>query len=140
MESKKINYAIAKCTLAFMWVYQGIVPKLLGPHKDEIMMNMSLGLTENQAIQLAQIGGTLEVLLGMTILIFWHHRWPLVLTGISMIGLLAFTLIFVPQLTLAAFNPVTVNICVLSLTVIAFNLHSNKSRKHSLNKHDKAEV
>jgi hypothetical protein len=44
-----MNLQVCRFSIAFIWLYQGIVPKLLGPHADELRMNMALGLNEAQA-------------------------------------------------------------------------------------------
>ncbi len=48
---------VCRFSIAFIWLYQGIVPKLLGPHADEPRMNMALGLNEAQAHLLSYVGG-----------------------------------------------------------------------------------
>lgn len=115
-------YAICRVSVAFVWLYQGLVPKLLGPHKDEIAMNMALGLSEQSAIRMAAFGGAVELAFGLAILVLWRHCWPLLITAFSMVGLLIFAFIAQPDLAAAAFNPVTTNVCVFALAVVGFKL------------------
>ncbi len=119
------SYVICRLMIAFVWVYHGLVPKLLGPHTDELAMNMALGLNLEQAKQLAFLGGSAEIAFGVAVLVFWKHRWPLVLTALSMVGLLAFALTVHPLLAVAAFNPVTTNLTVLALAVVGYRLQSS---------------
>lgn len=119
MLNKFTTYSICRLSVAFVWLYHGIVPKLLGPHVDELAMNRSLGMSYESAMQLAMIAGVAEVIFGFIVLVFWHQRWPLVITILAMIGLLAFTVVLVPNLLAGAFNPVTTNLTVLALAVIA---------------------
>ena len=56
---------LCRFSLAFIWIYQGIVPKWLGPHEDELAMNQVLGASHKQAMWIAYGGGALEVLLGL---------------------------------------------------------------------------
>ena len=67
---------VCRFSIAFIWLYQGIVPKLLGPHADELRMNMALGLNEAQAHLLSYVGGGMEVVLGLLVLVFYRQRWP----------------------------------------------------------------
>ena len=67
---------LCRVALAFIWIYQGIVPKWLGPHDDELAMNQVLGASHEQAVWIAYGGGALEVLLGLTILVWWRRHWP----------------------------------------------------------------
>ena len=122
MEGNKINYTIARMTLVFVWCYHGLVPKLLGPDADEIAMNLAAGLSSDQAIKVAYLGGLLEILFGLLLLVFWRHQWPLVLSAFFMVVLLGFVMVFQPSLTTAAFNPVTINISVFVLSILAYRL------------------
>jgi hypothetical protein len=114
-----MNLQVCRYVIAFIWVYQGIVPKLLGPHVDELRMNMALGLTEAQAHILSYVGGGLEIGLGLLVLVFYRSRWPYIATIAALLGLFVFTLVFVPDFTVSAFNSTTVNLAVCALAVIA---------------------
>ena len=122
VEGNKINYTIARMTLVFVWCYHGLVPKLLGPDADEIAMNLAAGFSSDQAIKVAYLGGLLEILFGLVLLVFWRYRWPLVLSAFFMVVLLGFVMLFQPTLTTAAFNPVTTNISVFVLSILAYRL------------------
>lgn len=117
------TYSICRASVAFAWLYHGIVPKLLGPHADELAMVMALGLSHEHAVRVATAGGIAEVLFGLTVIVLWRHRWPLVVTAISMLGLLAYAAVFVPSLLAGAFNPVTTNLSVLALAIVALKQH-----------------
>mgnify|MGYP006179165487 CR=1 FL=1 len=122
VESNKFNYAIARITVAFVWLYHGLVPKLLGPDADEMAMNMAAGFNNDQATKIAYLGGAGEILFGLVLLVFWKHRWPLVVSAFSMVALLVFVIAFQPNLTTAAFNPVTTNISVFALSILAYRM------------------
>lgn len=122
MGSNKFNYTIARMTLVFVWCYHGLVPKLLGSDADEIEMNIAAGFSSDQAIKVAYLGGLLEILFGLVLLVFWRYRWPLMLSASFMVGLLGFVMVFQPSLTTAAFNPVTTNISIFVLSILAYRL------------------
>lgn len=119
-------YPMARITVAFVWFYHGLVPKLLGPHRDELAMNMALGLNHSQAVQMAYAGGIAELLFAAVLLLFWQHRWPLLVSALSMVLLLVYVCLMQPVLIGAAFNPVTTNMAVLVLSVIAYRLHEHR--------------
>jgi len=123
MRSEISSYAICRGMVAFVWLYHGAVPKLLGPHTDELRMNQALGLSLEKAEQLSIVAGVFEVLFALLIFVCWRQRWPLVVTAVAMVGLLLFSLVAVPSLAMAAFNPVTTNLAVLALTLVALRLH-----------------
>lgn len=110
-----------------MWFYQGFVPKLLGPHADELAMNMALGLTIEQATIVSYIAGAAEVIMGVVVLVCWRHRWPLQLTAIAMLGLLFYVVIMIPGFLVGAFNPVIMNLAILALAMIGLRLFSQDS-------------
>lgn len=130
MGNNKSIYLVCRLSIAFVWLYHGLVPKLLGPHADEISMNMAIGFSESQAVVIAYIGGVGEILFGALILLFWKHRWPLLLSAIFIFGLLCFSMIFVPKLALAAFNPVTTNVTVIALSLVAYWLHNAQTKDY----------
>lgn len=129
MSSTFLSYAVCRCTIAFIWFYHGLVPKLLYVHEDELAMSMAYGHSRAGAEQLAIIGGALEVGMSVVVLLFWRQRWPLLLTAVAMFGLLAFVAMFHPVLLGAAFNPVTTNIAVMALSVVGLHLQRLVARE-----------
>lgn len=125
MARKTSAYILCRLTIAFVWLYHGIVPKLLGPHEDELAMNMALGLTLNEATWVAYCAGVSEVVFAACVLIFWKQRWPLQLSAIGMIVLLAFVAVVQPVFLMAAFNPVSTNLSVLVLSLVANMFHGH---------------
>lgn len=122
VNSPLLNYAICRGTIAFIWFYQGLIPKLLYPHEDELAMSMAAGFSYSGAVQLATIAGVSEIAMAVVILIFWRQRWPLLLTLAAMVGLLAFVVLVQPLLLGGAFNPVTTNVAVAALSITSLYL------------------
>ena len=120
--SPSFSYAVCRGAIAFIWFYHGLIPKLLYPHEDELAMNVAAGFSPAGASQLATIGGVLEIVMSVVVLAFWRHRWPMVLTVIAMIGLLAFVALMQPMLLAAAFNPVSTNIATAALAIVSLHL------------------
>ncbi|MEP5232723.1 MAG: DoxX-like family protein [Alloalcanivorax sp.] len=116
-----MNLQVCRFSLGFIWLYQGIVPKLLGPHADELRMNMALGLSDAQAHLLSYMGGAMEVVLGLLVVVFYRQRWPYVISIAALLGLFAFTLFVVPAFTVSAFNSTTINLAMCALAVIALS-------------------
>lgn len=120
---------ICRWTLAFIWIYQGIVPKWLGPHPDELAINMAVGATLEQAVLISRIGGTLEVLMGVAI--FSLYRWPLVYaaSGLAILVLHVGLVLVAPAFLVGAFNAVTINAAILALSLIAWHEQIGVNRK-----------
>ena len=113
-------HAIARCAVAFVWLWHGLVPKLLFRDADEYAQMRAGGIPELNLFPALTFAGLAEIILGIALLTFWSARWPLVLT----IALMAIALVGIgltsPSHLTAAFNPVTLNICVAALAAIDF--------------------
>lgn len=117
-----VAHAIARGGVAFVWLYQGAVPKLLRRHPDELALTRDAGVPNDLATVAVILLGGAEVALGLVVLIRWGERWPLVLTA----GLMALATVGVavnsPAVLGAAFNPVTLNVALLALAIGALVL------------------
>lgn len=116
---------VCRVAIAFVWIYQGLMPKLLGPHKDELAMNLALGISPSQATSVAYAAGIAEIVLGILVIALPRRQWPLWVTVVAMTMLLAYAGIAVPHLLSAAFNPVTINVTVAALALVALLLESD---------------
>ena len=109
---------VARCGLAFVFAYHGLVPKLLTRHADEIAMLRDAGLSAERSNSGVLLFGVVEVAFALCLLIFWRHRWPL-FTCVAAMGLgLVAVILNSPRFLNAAFNPVSLNTMVVCLAVI----------------------
>jgi hypothetical protein len=114
-----LAYAIARLTIVFVWIYHGLVPKLICRNPDELKMLHDAGITNPQLAKALFSLGFLEVCFGLMVAILWESRWPLWFTLAAMflatLGVAATS----PSFLTAAFNPVTLNLSVAALAVVA---------------------
>lgn len=116
---RSLAHLVARLTVALVWLYQGVVPKLIAHHHDELRMLYDAGISRAAGRSLLTAFGWAELLLGLTLIVFWHARWPLWLTLVLM-PIAAIGVIFAtPSFVIAPFNPMTLNLCVFALAVIA---------------------
>jgi hypothetical protein len=113
---------IARGAAAACWIYQGLVPKLLGPHADELAMVAALGVPAAQATTLSMAAGVAEIALGLAMLVRPRAAWPhrLALAGVA--GLLGFVALRAPHFLAGAFNPVAMNLALGALSAVALAL------------------
>jgi hypothetical protein len=111
-------HAIARLTLAAIWLYHGLVPKLLLTQRDEIAMLLNAGIPAGSAPTLVRIIGVCEMAFGLLLLATWRRRWPLVLNIPLMVAATAGVALRSPQYLGAAFNPITLNLSVIALSGI----------------------
>ncbi|TQR19988.1 DoxX-like family protein [Psychrobacillus vulpis] len=115
------SYWMITILFFFVWLYQGLVPKLMSMHPEEVSMTKSLlALTTNQATTIVTLIGIGEIIFGLIWLFYKNKR-----------RLLGLQLILFPLLTISAivaqpaslshpFNPLTFNITLFILSIIGF--------------------
>jgi hypothetical protein len=128
-------YGLSRLTLAFIWLYHGVVPKLLYHSPDELRMLADAGVRSSQLLRFASLFGWLEVGFAVILIIVWRARWPLWCTIAAMFAATLAVAINSPAYLTAAFNPVTLNLAVAALAAIgllgAENLPTAKNCRRS---------
>ena len=119
-EDVLLIHGLARITVAFIWIYHGLVPKILGPHRDELYLAAAHGLSVDTLAYLLKAAGMLEMVFGLIVLFFWHSRWPFLISIAVLTVLLLDVAIVAPEYLRAAFNPISLNLSVISLSVIGF--------------------
>jgi len=115
---QSVVYGISRVGVAFIWIYHGLVPKLLVPNSDERAMLIASGAsTQNLAAWLTAIGFA-EIGFGLCMLVLWRNRFLFHVTVALMVIALAAVAVRSPQYLVGAFNPVTLNAAVIALSVI----------------------
>src|SRR5262245_42336607 len=116
--SQRSIHSVARCGLAFVFIYHGLVPKLLSRHADEIAMLRDAGVSTERSISGVLIFGVTEVAFSLLLLVFWRQRWPLFICIAAMcLGLIGI-IMHSPRFLNAAFNPVSLNATVVCLAII----------------------
>lgn len=110
--------AIARLALGLVFLYHGLVPKLLFLSPDEVRMIEAHGWPLSTQ-RIADVAGAAEIVLALAILLLRRSRWPLWLAAAALLGLLVDVALFAPELLLGAFNPVSTNVAALALCAIA---------------------
>ncbi|MGE7634120.1 DoxX-like family protein [Bacillus paramycoides] len=117
---RTMTYWLVCFLFAFVWLYQGIVPKMIFMHSEEVkMLSILIGSTENSIFTL-KIIGLLEIIFGV-IWIFPLQKRKLFILHI----------ILLVVLTLAAgstniasftqpFNPITLNFLLIGLSIVGY--------------------
>jgi hypothetical protein len=109
---------IARWVAGASWIYQGLVPKLLGPHADERAFLALAGVAPADMWRSAAMAGALEIALGIAMLALPRRREPHVLALLALSALLVFVAWRAPAFLGAAFNPVVGNACLGALSAI----------------------
>ena len=109
---------ICRYTVGGIWLYQGLVPKLLGPHADEMAMAAAFGVPPNLQSAVSFSAGFAEIALAVCIFMMPSKVWPQLASVVVTAGLLVFVALFAPRYLMGAFNPVVMNVSSIALSVI----------------------
>lgn len=109
-------HAFSRIGIAFIWLWQGLVPKLLFPSADERAMILAAGLP----LSILPVVGFLEVALGLVTASLWRWRFLFLLNAGVMLLALTAVVLRSPSYLVAAFNPVTLNVSMVLLSIAGY--------------------
>ena|SRR5579862_2124667 len=116
---RAIVYALARGTAAFIWFYHGLVPKLLYHDKAELDLLSRIGTAPQNLSRAATLAGIVEIAFAILLVALWRHTWPLWITFVLMMVGIPVVAASAPSYLTAAFNPVTLNVSLAALALIA---------------------
>jgi len=119
-------YAASRAMLAFVFVWHGLVPKLLVRHEDEFLMLTEGGVSDSAAATGVLLAGIGEIALGLALLAWWRSRALLWACAGLMVIALAGVSVSAPRFLGQAFNPVTLNLCVITLATVCLVLRDEQ--------------
>lgn len=110
--------SLASLVLGMIWIYQGLVPKLLFPHTGELEMMARSGLFHGRESAVLIWMGAGEILFGLGLCVFQSRRFHWA-NLIALPALGAGALFSDPGVFLRPFNPLTFNLALMALSVAA---------------------
>lgn len=117
-------------SLAFLWGYQGLIPKILFINPDEIAIWQTFGFSYAQAQLAGQLSGVLECVFAL-LLLFSSSKYLHYLSIFSLVFLFALVAFLIPDSLVRAFNPVVMNIAMISLSVCYCMLRNQETASFS---------
>ncbi|MDQ0256834.1 hypothetical protein J2S74_004256 [Evansella vedderi] len=106
--------------LAFIWIYQGLVPKILFPETGELALIEQTGFFPGFEREVVFSIGILEIIVGLLFL-FPIRKVGLFLVSSMAVALLGLGALFTnPYLFLEPFNPATLNIGMILLGIVGW--------------------
>lgn len=119
LERSAVHCAV-RLTLAFIWIYQGVFPKLLFRDSGELSILQHTRMVVGFESILLTAVGVAEIIFGVLLLLLWRSR-NLLLINIALLAILGVgAAISQPLLLIAPFNPVTLNLAMGILGVIGW--------------------
>lgn len=117
---RSIIHAVARSSIALVFLYQGLIPKLLYRHPTEVAMLLDGGLPASAAAPVVILIGLGEIAFACIMLAAWRTRWPFAATGVLMCVALLAVAFGSPSALPAAFNPVALNLSMAALAVVGW--------------------
>lgn len=115
-----VAHTVTRLGLAFVFVYHGLVPKLLGPHPTERELTASLlpaGLPVEASIFAL---GAFEVVFGLVLLGLWHRQVIFVVAGLLAIPLTVGGTIADPSLIAHPLSPLSIGGATMALAAVGY--------------------
>jgi hypothetical protein len=114
----QISVLLVNLTLGIIWIYQGLIPKILFTDTGEIEILRQSGLFVGHEENVLTIVGIAEIVFGVALIIF--QRKTLQYLNILGLCLLTFGAIFSDLMIFTLpFNPFSLNISMIALSIIA---------------------
>jgi len=123
---RSVVHAACRTTLAFIWIYQGLVPKLIfGETSGELETLRTSGIFPGSEKYVLNTAGAIEMLLGFLMVALWRTGWLLPLNIVILMLLGTAAAIVEPSLLVRQFNPVTLNLAMVVLAAIGWRASRN---------------
>lgn len=118
---KFFSYWIITFLFSFIWMYHGLVPKIIAMHPAELsLMQNVIPISTDSAVTLTAVIGVMEVVFGFIWLFYRNkrHLFGLQLIAFPFLGIGA--IVSDPSFLLSPFNPLTFNLALLVLSIVGF--------------------
>ncbi|RYG37435.1 hypothetical protein EON81_06750 [bacterium] len=109
-------HAICRMTLAVVWLYHGLVPKLLFPETGERELTRFLGIPEAFNAAFVTGIGIVECLFALSLVGLWHKRWLLALQ-VPLLLLIPLGLVRHLEVFTRPFTPLSLNLSMAALAL-----------------------
>lgn len=127
------SHIILQGALAAIWIYQGLVPKLLFPDSGELLILRAAGISSVQAPLILAAVGWGEILFGVLFLLSYLGKYLHYLNIVALLGLLAGAWFSQQALLLAPFNPISLTLAMIALSLVSLlNAHDLPTARHCL--------
>lgn len=117
---RAVQMLLIRMGLFFLWFYQGLIPKLIYHHDDELNMLSAIGLFQGQEYHVLTVIGVLEIIFGALFLFCKGKSYALLhVFNIGLLIALMFSALVFPSIYTAPFNPITLNVAMILLSCIS---------------------
>ncbi len=118
---KSFIYSILCLLFAFIWIYQGLVPKVMAVHPEEVRMLTEL-IPTNHGEQAIRIIGFLEIAFGVLWLLPFWKRKLFLFQALLLLLLTISAVVAAPESLVHPFNPISFNSSLLVASLIGYTI------------------
>lgn len=111
------SYNLSRIAIAFIWLYHGLIPKLIFSHATELELVEKGPVIGTPEITI-MIAGIAEVIVGLCVVVLWKSKWPIYLSLAGFAMLLMGAAVVSPGHAVHAFNPITLTVSAIIFCLI----------------------
>ncbi len=113
-------HAVARITLALIWIYQGAIPKVLFPDSRELEQLRGYSLFSGWEQMALLCLGWVEIIFGFLLILLWSKRTLFVINALLLGVLLCGAAVSSPSILKAPFNPLTLSLGMIALCLTGY--------------------
>ena len=118
----KTPLLIIQFSLALLWIYQGLIPKLCFHAADELRIWQLQGLSSPLIQALINVSGGAEIIFGVLFCLFRQEKILHLLNILALLSLSVLIVALDPTYFTQAFNPFVMNTAMITLSIVALQL------------------
>lgn len=115
-----VIHCLCRFALTFIWIWHGLVPKIIVSHQAEIDFLLTAGLFEGREKLVTAIVGVGEIIYGLMHLLLWRARVFFVIDSFAFIVLGVGALIIMPDLIGAPFSPMSLTVAIVTIAIVGW--------------------
>ncbi|WP_034681447.1 DoxX-like family protein [Caldalkalibacillus mannanilyticus] len=116
---RSILHYVVSFVLAFIWIYQGLVPKILYQEAGELALLKGTGWFQGQEEVFLYTLGAIQIVFGLLFLCFSRKKWLHIINILALVILGFGALMSQGDVFFAPFNPTTLTVAMIGYSVMA---------------------
>ena len=120
----------ARIALGIVWLYEGLVPKILFVRSDELDLVERSGIWLGSPLLTLQLMGALQILFGLWLIAGWRERAAVTLATLWMCGLIVLVAAGNPGMLTDPYGALIKDVCLIACALTVWVLAPVARRAH----------
>jgi uncharacterized membrane protein YphA (DoxX/SURF4 family) len=112
----------ARMALGIVWLYEGLVPKILFISSEEIELVRSSGVWWSSPLLTLQLMGLLQIVVGIWLLVGWRERLAVTVATLWMCGLIVLVAAGKPGMLTDPYGALIKDLCLIACAIAVWGL------------------